>query len=171
MELLIPGLALVALMVYVSTKLKKAAAEALEPEDVETDEFSIAKPAGFINVASPDDGLLFRAYTKEFADTAPNFRKADATIRVAENSSIARVSDALKESGEVISYKPETNGSDSPQIIRIDVAGNGGTLHRSVKLIQKEDRVFMLQFDTPEGCEDEFLVARRQMNDSFELKY
>ena len=32
MELLIPGLILVALMVYASTKIKKAAAAAFEPE-------------------------------------------------------------------------------------------------------------------------------------------
>jgi hypothetical protein len=35
MEILIPGLILVALMVYVSTRIKRAAARAFEPENVD----------------------------------------------------------------------------------------------------------------------------------------
>jgi hypothetical protein len=169
MELLIPGLVLVALMVYASTKLKKATAKALEAEEVENHEFSISKPAGFINVVSPDDGLLFKAYTKDYAESAPNFRKAEATISVTENSNLPRALEELKQAGGVISYKPESDGPNSPVTVRIDRVEDGSRIHRSIKLIQKGDRVYRLQFDTPDGCEEEFVIARREMNDSFEL--
>ncbi|MEP7213869.1 MAG: hypothetical protein ABI791_12370 [Acidobacteriota bacterium] len=170
MELLIPGLILVALMAYASTRLKKATARALEAEDVETDEFSITKPAGFINVVTPDDGLLFQAYTKEFADTAPNARKAAATIRVTEYATIGQVVDELKQSAGFVSSRPENDAADSPVTVRIDRVEDGVTFHRSIKLIQKDDRVYRLQFDTPAECQDEFLIAGREINESFELK-
>src|SRR5215218_8926411 len=170
MELLIPGLILVAVMAYASTKLKKATARALEAEEIETGEFSISKPAGFINVVSPDDGLLFKAYTKDYAENAPNSRKAEATISTTESSNIQQVLEELKQTGGVVSYKPESDERDSPLGVRIDRIEDGTLLHRSIKLIQKGDRVYRLQFDTPDGCEEEFAIARREMNDSFELK-
>ena len=66
MELLIPGLILVALMVWASTRIKKNAAAAFDAETVETDEFVIRKPEGFLHVLNDDSGLAFRAYSKEF---------------------------------------------------------------------------------------------------------
>ena len=170
MELLIPGLILVALMAYASTRLKKATARALEPEDVVSDEFSIAKPAGFINVVTPDDDLLFQAYTKEYADSAPNTRKAAATIRAIENVNLGQVVQELKQSSGFVSSKPESDAAGSPVTVRVDRVEDGVTFHRTIKLIQKDDRVYRLQFDVPEGEQDEFLVAGREMIESFELK-
>ena len=66
MELLIPGLILVALMVYASTRIKKTAAAAFEPETIETDEYVIEKPEGFLNVIGPDPKYAVHAYSKEF---------------------------------------------------------------------------------------------------------
>lgn len=157
-------------MAYASTKLKKATARALEPEDVVTDEFSITKPAGFINVVSPDDGLLFQAYTKEFADSAPNARKGAATIRVTEDAKIEQVVRELKQSSGFVSSKPESVAAGSPVTVRIDRVEDGVTFHRTIKLIQKDDRVYRFQFDVPEGCQDEFVVPGREMIESFELK-
>ena len=170
MELLIPGLVLVALMVYASTRLKKATARALEAEDVETDEFSITKPAGFINVVSPDDGLLFKAYTKEYADDAPNFPRAEATITVRGSFDIPTALSELEQSGGIVSVKAESEDAGSPYIVRIDREEGGSTIRRSVKLVQKGDRVYSFRFDSPASCDEEFLVARREMNDSLTIK-
>jgi hypothetical protein len=171
MELLIPGLALVALMIYASTKIKKAAAQALETEDVETDEFSITKPAGFINIVSPGEGLLFHAYTKEFSDDAPNFRKAEATIRVIENSDADRVLEELKRSGGDVAYQRLDSGPlYESRPCRIDRDIDGVKVIRYVKLLQKDGRVYQFQFDTPAEFKDEFGPAVREMNDSFALK-
>ena len=69
MELLIPGLALVALMVWASTRIKRTAADAFAPEVIDTPEFSIKKPEGWLSIAVPT--LPFEAYTKDYAPS-PN---------------------------------------------------------------------------------------------------
>ena len=65
MELLIPGLLLVALMVWASTKIKKRAAGAFEPEFIETENYALQKPDGFLHVIGDEEHEL-RAYSKEF---------------------------------------------------------------------------------------------------------
>jgi hypothetical protein len=170
MELLIPGLALVALMVYASTRLKKATALALEPEQIETEHFSISKPAGFINVVSPDNGLLLQAYTKEFADAAPNMRKAEATVRIAAGTSLERELGELKQTDGFVSYKNDGETPGSPCLIRFDKTIDANRVSRTVKLFQDGDSVYSLQIDVPDGGDEEFAVARRELNESFELK-
>ena len=82
MELLIPGLILVAFMVYASTRIKRVAAEAFEPETVETDDFTLDKPEGFLNVINRDPSLAFYAYSKDMGvGEAAEFRAGRAEIR------------------------------------------------------------------------------------------
>ena len=82
MELLIPGLILVALMVYASTKIKRTAAAAFEPETIETDEFSIEKPDGFLNVLNRDPALELDMYSKEFGhEITSDKRQARVELR------------------------------------------------------------------------------------------
>jgi len=84
MELLIPGLILVALMAYVSTRIKKSAARAFEAEQVTGDGFSLEKPDGFLVRTGGKAGLLFDAYSKDFGTTggAENIRAAKAIVTV-----------------------------------------------------------------------------------------
>ncbi len=82
MELLIPGLILVALMVYASTRIKKTAAAAFEQETIESDAFIIEKPEGFLNVINCDPTLEFEAYSRDFGDEdAENMRQARVEIQ------------------------------------------------------------------------------------------
>jgi hypothetical protein len=66
MEILIPGLILVALMVWLSTRIKRNAAAAFDAERIETEDLIVEKPEGFLHVLNDDSGLLFRAYSKDF---------------------------------------------------------------------------------------------------------
>src|SRR5580765_1394277 len=88
MDLLIPGLILVALMVYASTRIKKTAAAAFEAETIETDDFVIQKPDGFLNVINGDPQFAFEAYSKEFGGPgAENFRQGTAHLKIYEGVS------------------------------------------------------------------------------------
>src|ERR1044072_6257842 len=83
MEILIIGIVVVALMAYVSTKIKKSAARAFEPETIETDEFIIVKPEGFINPINDESAFAFEAYSKEFGTgDAKNLRQAEMFVSV-----------------------------------------------------------------------------------------
>lgn len=82
MELLIPGLILVALMVYASTKIKKTAAAAFEPETIETEKFLIEKPDGFLNIINHDPALELDAYSRDFGvENTADVRQARIEIR------------------------------------------------------------------------------------------
>jgi hypothetical protein len=97
MELLIPGLILVALMVYVSTKIKKNAARAYEQETIETTEFSIVKPEGFICPVDYGNDLVFAAYSKEYGrDQTDGVRQASAEIRAIDDASFDEICERAK---------------------------------------------------------------------------
>ena len=82
MEILIPGLILVGLMYWASTKIKQKAADAYRDEVVETDNFRVEKPDGFISPAYPEEGLVFAAYSKEFGrDRTRELRQAELEVR------------------------------------------------------------------------------------------
>lgn len=94
MELLIPGLILVVLMVYASTRIKKTAAQAFEPETVETDEFVIEKPEGSLHVINGDPRYAFESYSKEFGgEGAQDIKQGRVRLHVIEGK---RAGDALR---------------------------------------------------------------------------
>lgn len=83
MELLIPGLILVALMVWASTKIKRDADAAFGEESIETDVLTVRKPDGFLHVLNDDSDLAFRAYSKEYGSGEANgIRKAIIEIEI-----------------------------------------------------------------------------------------
>jgi hypothetical protein len=84
MELLIPGLILVALMAWASTKIKKTAAEAYSEETVSAGGFTIVKPEGFIIPVNDDPAVLFEARSREYETVASGSLPA-ASVTV-ENS-------------------------------------------------------------------------------------
>ena len=81
--ILIPGLILVALMVYASTRIKKSAAAAFNAETVESDDFIIQKPQGFLNKLNRDEQFAFEAYSKEFGvGEAADFRQGSINLTI-----------------------------------------------------------------------------------------
>src|SRR5215218_10285538 len=97
MELLIPGLLLVALMVWASTKIKKTAADAFEAEFIETENYSLQKPDGFLHVIGDEEHEL-RAYSKEFGKgDNTGIRQATIEIDVFRGSDLESVRNSVKE--------------------------------------------------------------------------
>ena len=112
MELLIPGLILVAIMAWASTRIKRNAAAAFDREQIETDDFVIEKPEGFLHVVNDRSGLLFRAYSKDFG-TVGRSDLRQATIEV-ERHRGAGVDTVLSEiEGESETLEIETSYLDS----------------------------------------------------------
>lgn len=81
MEILVPGLLLVAFMVWASTRIKKRASEAFDEETIETEMFSIKKPEGYLHVLNDSSGKAFRAYSRESA-TVGGKDMRQATIEI-----------------------------------------------------------------------------------------
>lgn len=68
MEILILGVLLVVIMVIVSTRVKKNAARAFEPETIENREFKLQKPSGLMYPIRDDSKFAFEAYSNTFGD-------------------------------------------------------------------------------------------------------
>jgi hypothetical protein len=112
MEIFIIGGILVALMVYVSTRVKKSAAAAYETETIETDEFVLVKPEGFINPVGGASAFAFEAYSKDFgeSDETEKLRRAEAKLRIAANENFAFYCERAKQTFDEI-LSAETVGA------------------------------------------------------------
>jgi hypothetical protein len=121
MELLIPGLILVALMVYASTRIKKTAAAAFEPESIETDKFVIEKPEGFLTVLNGDASLEYEGYSKEFGDDgAEDIKQARIEVRSFSDSKLVAAISRIKAATKVVSNISEVIGEKKYALIEAE---------------------------------------------------
>jgi len=104
MEILIIGAAVVALMVWASTKIKRTAAEAFEAEAIETDDFSLVKPEGFLSPVENDEYLAFYAYSKEYGEEgkAEKLRQSLIKLKVLAGRSLSEIAKDIKKSFDTV---------------------------------------------------------------------
>ncbi len=126
MELLIPGLILVALMVYASTKIKKTTARAFEPETIETEDFIIEKPEGFLSVINGNLELEFEAYSREFgAGVAADIKQARVEIRLHKDLNLKEAVARIKKSDKIVTNRSEIIGERKYLLIEAERVENG----------------------------------------------
>ena len=172
MELLIPGLILVALMVYASTRIKKTAALAFEAETIETDEFIIQKPEGFLTVLNGDPQYAFESYSKEYGATgAENFRKGIANLRIHDGSSVREAAANLAGPDDaIVSDISEVIGEHRYRVIEIKRIVGGVEFRSLSKLAERNARVYEFQITAIAETTDEFMSNIEAMLNSFEIK-
>ncbi|MEP7076957.1 MAG: hypothetical protein ABI878_14215 [Acidobacteriota bacterium] len=173
MELLILGVILVALMAYASTRIKKNAAKAFEQELVETDDFSLLKPEGFLNkINGVDPGYVFQAYSKEFGkDEAENTRQATIDITISKGGSFADVcGETKKDSTSVIERKGlEVSGFKAWSIeAEREIDGHEMVVHALI--VDAPRRIFSLRSSVLKEHNNDFLRKIDEMEDSLEIK-
>ena len=170
MEILIAGLILVAFMAYASTRIKRSAAKAFEAETVETEQFVIQKPDGFLNVINGDPQFAFEAYSKEFGTgDASAIRMGTATIKISDAGSDPAVS--IKESGtDIASDIKEVIGEKHYRLIEGKRVNKGTEIRVLYKMAESNGKFFVLEITTLAEAPDEFLHKIESMLDSFEIK-
>ena len=160
MELLIPGLLLVALMVYASTRIKRTAAEAFEPETIATDSFVLEKPEEFLNVINHDPTLELQAYSREFGvENTADVRQACVEIRRFEDSSIEEAIGFIKDSATIKSDISEVLGEQKYRLIEAERIEKGIGYREIYKVAKSGAAVFELKIIALEDINDE--VSRR----------
>ncbi len=171
MEFLIPGLLLVAVMVYLSTKIKRTAAAAFEAERVETDEFSIDKPEGFLNVLNLAPGLNLDIYSKDFGtEGAVNYRAARVELRIYANRTIKYATTAIKDTVTVRSEVAAVFDGRRYVVCEAETFENDHNFRELYKLTEKEGRVFELKLRLLGSAEDDLADRADQMFTSFRVK-
>ena len=168
MEILIPGLILVALMVWASTRIKRNAAKAFEAEHIEGVGFELEKPGGFLNRIDARDGYLFDAYSKEFGTgSAAELRLATAVVFQSDNSlHEAATLEQTKLSNSERSEQFELDGSDCI-IITGEVVDEGQSFDVSEKVISRDGQTFVLRIEALKGQPTDLQRKIEQMLLSF----
>lgn len=169
MEILVPGLILVALMVYASTRIKKIAARAYDREDVSGEGFSITKPAGFIIPAEKPSEALFFACSKEYGrDAADGSRQAEAKVVRHVGPDIAHIRKRIVGSDETLIEELSEYVADV-QYKLIETAGEAGGLsvRRHRKLFASGDGIMELCVTVLAECGDELAEEIEVFVDSF----
>ena len=174
MEIFIVGLGVVALMVYVSTKIKKNAAAAYQPELIETEAFKIYKPDGFIHPLNDDSGYTFVANSKEWGkNEASKFRQAKAVVRAISNSDFKIVCENAKKSAGKIKAKQFVKSAPVGQKIFLL---EGETTEAGVKIvtfweiIESRQKIYELKIAVLETYADDFAERINAMTASFNVK-
>lgn len=135
MEILIVGALVVALMVYISTKIKRSAAEAFVPELVEKDDFSIAKPEGFMTPLRESSEYLFEAYSRGFGEKKTrNVWQAHALLTAKSGANFKTESERAKKSVDKITFE---------KVLRGDAGGEKICLLEGEKI---EDEIRLIEF-------------------------
>jgi hypothetical protein len=125
MEILILGVILVALMAYVSTRIKKSAARAFEREVVETEDFKIVKPEGFLNPVGANSDCAFEAYTKEFDESdASELRQAVARVykNPAQSENLPAESEKTEKGATIQTFRKILKNNKSGAVYELEVS-------------------------------------------------
>jgi len=170
--ILIPGLILVALMIYASTRIKKTAAAAFEPETIETDEFIIQKPDGFLNKINRDEQFEFEAYSKEFGGAgAENFRQGTAHLKVYDGASIDQAVANLSDSvGEFTGDISEVVNEIRYRVIEAGRAEKGVEFRTFYKIAERNAKVYEFEIAALAETSPEFMRKIETMLAGFEVK-
>lgn len=166
MELLIPGLILVALMVYASTRIKKRAAEAFEPETIETERYTLQKPDGFLHVIdSPRHD--FEAYSKEYADDDSS-RRATIEVDIFRGTDLESVGESLRDASALFDVTKET---ENTWRVETEETANETGLKVFYKLVDtRAGPIYRIRFAVMAKHEDEYLDRIEEALNSFTLK-
>lgn len=149
MEILIVGVIIVAIMAYASTKIKNAAKKAYEQEIIETEEFRIIKPEGFIIPLKESTEFEFEMQTKDFGeDEAENFYRCWVYVKVEEG---------IKNEAEIYEWEKT---EDNTTIKMFDK-----TLHS-----RELDKTYLLEIAVLPEYHQEYVERIDLMLSSFSLK-
>ncbi len=158
-------------MVWASTRIKRIAAAAFEAETIETDDFIIHKPEGFLHNLNGDPKYAFEAYSKELGAVATDIRQGRVRLTITDNAKIDRIIGGLSDDGdEIIDDVTEIIGPTRYRLIEAKREENGHDLSVTYKIAEKDSRVYKLQTIRLAETSDEFTRKIEAFANSFELK-
>lgn len=159
-------------MVYASTRIKRAAAQAYEIETVETDEFVLHKPEGFLNVVAGDPKYAVEIYSKEYGtDGAERFRKATATLRIDDGRGLQHIlADRRYPAASTVSDFNEVIDGVRYRVIAAEWSENGIAFTGLRKLAEHGGKVFDLEAKRLAETTGEAAAGIVTLIDSFRVK-
>lgn len=174
MEILIIGVLFVALMVFVSTKIKKSAARAFEREEIETADFRLSKPDNLMHPLREKSEYAFEAYSKDFGDgDARSIWRAHALLRTIPGSDSAAVRAEIREEADrVVADGKAGEDSGTYLLETLRTPEDEHLRHEFWKIVEdrKNDRIYQLRVSVLEAHLEQYAEKAREMIESFRLK-
>ena len=170
MEILIIGGIIVALMIYTSTRIKRNAAAAFAEEAVETDDFSLLKPEGFLAPVETQDFLAFYAYSKDYGDEgkAEKLRQGLIKLKVLAGRSLAEIAKDLKAKFDK-TLREEKAGADTILLTGSRSVDEVETLYYH-KLVAQGEKVFDLEMAVLGEYRETYEERAEKLLGSFRVK-
>lgn len=170
MEILIVGVIIVALMVYTSTKIKKSAAQAYERETIETEDFRITKPEGFINPIKEDSPFAFEAYTKDFGkNDASDFRLAQANLKIISDANFETVCERAKASTDSVLSENKAEDQNAC-LLETEKSEKDVKIYSFWKIVESRRKVYELKVSVLETYREDYANRVNEMIESFSVK-
>lgn len=176
MEILIIGILFVALMVYVSTKIKRSAASAYEPEEIDTKDFGIIKPDNLMHPFRDKSEYAFEAYSKDFGDgDARSIWRAHALLKVLPATDFRTERANIKKSADkVLSDEVEENPPAGQKIRTLETleTEDEHLRHNFWKIVEdtKAEKVYKLKVSVLEAHLEDYQEKAQEMIESFHVK-
>ncbi|MGI9034812.1 MAG: hypothetical protein ACR2GD_02120 [Pyrinomonadaceae bacterium] len=176
MEILILGGILVAAMVYLSTKIKRGAAQAYEPETVENDEYKFFKSEGFLIPLNENSGFLLEARSKDFgADEAKDFSQAKVELKVLTSANFDAKCKEARQSLDKITMKNFSDDTAKGQkIYRLEGEESDGEtifeVFRKIVESKSQKKIYDLKIRVLRNYRDDYFERINQMLENFSVK-
>lgn len=173
MEILIIGLGLVALMVFVSTRIKKNSAKAFEREKIITDRYNFFKPEGYIIPVKRDSEFEMEAFSKEKGeDKAGNLNRSKAALRLYQTGDFDEICrTARARTANIISDETAREGDLNYYFMRGETSESGFDAEIYYKIIEdtKSGDIYQLEISILKDYLAEFSSKASAMLQSFSL--
>lgn len=166
----------IAILLFISSKIRKAANEAYEPEQIERENFSIYKPEGYLNPVEFTEKMPFEAYTRELGErSAGRLRKSLAKLTVTDGLNFDNLRKEIKKNAEeFVSTVFDENAPEGQRTCLIETkkTENEITTVYVNKIVEsrRQKKTYNLEVSILEDHRDEFDERIGEMLESFTLK-
>ena len=170
MEIWIIGGAIVGLMIYASTRIKRNAAAAFAEEQIDTDEFSLVKPEGFLNPVVREEFLAFYAYSKDYGEEgkAEKSRQGLIKLKILAGRSLAEIARDIKgKFDETLSE--EKTSEDTIWLKGARTEKEVETLYYH-KLVARNEKIFDLEMAILGDYRESYEAKAEKLLESFRVK-
>lgn len=169
--------AFIAILLFISSKIRNAASAAYEPENIERDSFRIYKPDGYLNPVDYTEKTPFEAYTREVGERAAGrLRKSLVKLTVSDGLNFDNLRKEIKKDAqEFVSTEFDENAPEGQKICLIETKNENDNEVTTVilnKLVESrpQKKTFNLEISILEQAREEYEDRINRMLDSFEVR-
>lgn len=163
-------------LLYISSRIRKAAGEAFEPETIENEKFYIFKPEGYLHPINGDSTFPFEAYSRELGErNAGRLKKSLVKLEEFPGLKFKDVrAKARKNADEVFSDVLLEDAPEGQKVCQIEAGKTEDEITRLIfhKIVESrsQQKTFDLQISILEAHADEYIKRISDMINSFTVK-